>query len=681
MPNILEYTLTLNDNVTGKLNKIGIANNKQLEIWGKVQHRVASADNTMKKCGVSIGSLRERVAALRAEREWIPANNINLIRRSNIEVKSLEKQILRLERVNGGKLKGWFSNLKASVPIVNKVTNPLVLLGDAIYKAGSYIKGSQDAWNIQAQAEVKLATTMRQRVNASDQEIDSIKKLASAQQAIGIIGDEIQLLGAQQIATFVRRKDSVDKLIPAMNNLLAQQKGLTATDQDAVNVANLMGKVLNGQTSALTRVGITFTGAQEKVLKYGNEAERAAMLAQVITDNVGPMNEAMANTPEGKLKQYSNTMGNLQERIGRLYVNIKASLLPIFQSLGGALENIIGWMEQNQGTITQIIGVIGKAFKMTFTIIRTVIGWVTSAFNCWTGKLQEGSVPIRNITIALGSLAVAMTLLTLKAKVISLWTGIVTTAKWAWAAAQNALNLSLLASPVTWIIATIIALVGIIAYLCYKVEGWGSLWDGIVGFMKHTFLGFVEAVKLYWTTLTNGIMIGLDRIKLGWYKFKEAVGIGNSNENQAAIAQINADVEQRQQAIVDGAKKVADHARKAKESLAGIDMKWNSDKSISDITKGFKRTLGIETPSVPGMSPNGIGSDSLEGGDSGSGMGGDTVSSIATGGSRNTSITINLKSLVENIIYQGGYESNKADMEKDLESALIRVLQTAYSAH
>lgn len=63
MANILEYTLSLNDRITGKLTKIGIANDKQLATWAKVQQRVKSADATMQQCGASIGSLRERVAA------------------------------------------------------------------------------------------------------------------------------------------------------------------------------------------------------------------------------------------------------------------------------------------------------------------------------------------------------------------------------------------------------------------------------------------------------------------------------------------------------------------------------------------------------------------------------------------------------------------------------------------
>lgn len=681
MANILEYTLTLNDKITGKLTKIGIANSKQLDVWAKVQQRVASADNTMKKCGVSVGSLRERVAALRAEREWIPADKINAIRRSNIEIKGLEKQIRRLESVNGGRLKAWFANLKSAVPMIGMVTNPLLLMGVAIYKIGNFIRGSQEAWNVQMQGEIKLATVMRQRVKATDGEIDSIKRLASAQQAIGVIGDEVQLSGAQQLATFITRKESLDSLLPAMNNLLAQQKGLNATEQDAVNIGNLMGKVLQGQTSALTRVGITFTAAEEKILKYGNEQQRAAMLAQVINNNVGQMNQALANTPEGKLKQHANTMGDLQERIGQLYTQVKASLLPVFKWMGNTLEGTIAWFERNRETVLTVVNVIAKAFQFAFSIVGKVIGGVASAFGWWIEKIRGGNTVITLATILLGSLAMAMTLFTLKAKVMTIWTGIVTTAKWAWAAAQNGLNLTLLACPLTWLVAAGIFLIGVITYICYKIEGWGSLWKGVVGFMKYSFMAYVDGVKLYFSTLVNGIMIGLDMIKLGWYKFKEACGIGNSSENQAAIAKINADVEARQKAIVDGAKKVLDNANKAKKSLAGINMTWNSEKSLSDVTAGLKKKLGIEVPTVPGMNPaTGAGGNLNATGEGGGSGGSGAASAIATGGGRSSSITINLKSLVEKIVFEGGYEGSRDNMAKDLESALIRVLQMANSA-
>ncbi|WP_418450189.1 hypothetical protein [Alistipes sp.] len=674
MPNILEYTLLLKDRVSGTMTKIGIANDRQLETWAKVQRQVTSADATMKKCGISIGSLRERVAALRAEREWIPANNINAIRRSNIEIKSLERQIGRLEAVNGGRLKAWFGNLKSAVPMVGMLTNPLLWLGAAVYKVGNYIRGSQDAWNIQMQGEVRLATVMRQRVKASDAEIDSIKRLASAQQAIGVIGDEVQLSGAQQLATFISRKDSLDSLIPAMNNLLAQQRGLNATDQDAVNIGNLMGKVLQGQTSALTRVGITFTAAEEKMLKYGNEQQRAAMLAQVINNNVGQMNQALAATPEGKLKQHANTMGDLQERVGSLYSQVKASLLPLFDTIGSSLEGVISWIERNRDSVLAAVNVVAQAIHGAFSLIGSVIGGAIDMFNWWTGKLREGSVPVTVLTTLLGSLAGAMVLMTLRAKAMAVWAGIVQVATWAWAAASNALNLSLWLNPITWIIAAIIALIGVIAYVAYTTEGWGDTWSNTWKWIKLTFAQAGEWLHLKWLQVQNFFMTGFEVIEQGWYKLKK---LWDKDGAEQGLARIQADRDARAAEIAKAKGKIDELAAQRRQ----IDM-WqvkSNGKSLADITSGLKRKMGIETPSVPGMAatPGGDTGD-YGGGNGGTGVG--AASSIATGGSKSTSITINLKSLVENIVFEGGYEQGRDSMQKDLESALIRVLEMAYAA-
>lgn len=183
-----------------------------------------------------------------------------------------------------------------------------------------------DAYQIQKTAETQLETVMRQRMDASDEMIDSIKDLASEQQKLGVIGDEVQLSGAQQMATFLTEADSIKTLLPAMNNLLAQQKGLNATNQDAINIGNLIGKAMQGQTAALRRVGITFDEAQEKVMKYGTESQRAAMMAEIITANVGDMNAELAKTPTGKLKQTENWLGDIKEQIGSFTVGIQPVL-------------------------------------------------------------------------------------------------------------------------------------------------------------------------------------------------------------------------------------------------------------------------------------------------------------------------------------------------------------------
>lgn len=192
------------------------------------------------------------------------------------------------------------------------------LLGQSVQQLFGVCKDLTDAYQVQLIAETQLQTVMRQRMSATAEEIQSIKDLASAQQELGVIGDEVQLSGAQQMATFLNEKTSLDSLIPAMNNLLAQQKGLNATNQDAVGIGNMMGKAMQGQVDVLQRVGVTFTDAQKNVLQYGEESERAAMLAQVIRDNVGEMNAELARTDAGKQKQLENTLGDVKEKMGAL---------------------------------------------------------------------------------------------------------------------------------------------------------------------------------------------------------------------------------------------------------------------------------------------------------------------------------------------------------------------------
>lgn len=61
---------------------------------------------------------------------------------------------------------------------------------------------------------------------------NSIKKLAAEQQAQGVIGDKVLLVGAQQAASFLNEKSSIEKLLPAMNNLVDQRKDLNVSAED-----------------------------------------------------------------------------------------------------------------------------------------------------------------------------------------------------------------------------------------------------------------------------------------------------------------------------------------------------------------------------------------------------------------------------------------------------------------
>lgn len=220
------------------------------------------------------------------------------------------------------------SSLSSGTSQINRMTSSAKKLGVAlgsafaVYKLVNFTKQCVAAAQAQELAETKLSTVMRQRMKATDGMVNSIKKLTASQQELGVIGDEVQMAGAQQLATFLNSKKSLDTLIPAMNNLAAQQNGVNASAGDMVNIGNLMGKVMQGNTGALTRVGITFSEAEEQMIKYGNEEQRAATLAQVITNNVGNMNQALANTPYGAVAQLKNNFGDMMETLGKGIVNM-----------------------------------------------------------------------------------------------------------------------------------------------------------------------------------------------------------------------------------------------------------------------------------------------------------------------------------------------------------------------
>jgi hypothetical protein len=177
--------------------------------------------------------------------------------------------------------------LNAKLLDINQAQQAIQNVVSGISQIASEIRTYTSAYALQETAEAKVAQVMRNTMAASDAEIESIKALCSAQQELGVIGDEVQLAGAQELATYLEKKSSLEQLLPVMNDMLAQQYGLEASQESAAQIATMLGKVMEGQTSALSRYGYSFDEAQEKVLKFGTEEERAAVLAEVVSQSVG----------------------------------------------------------------------------------------------------------------------------------------------------------------------------------------------------------------------------------------------------------------------------------------------------------------------------------------------------------------------------------------------------------
>lgn len=297
---------------------------------------------------------------------------------------------------------------KRSVLTWAETAQAIDVLQSSIGELQGVVSDLTSAYQVQLVAETQIETIMRQRMAATDEQIQSIKNLCSAQQELGVIGDEVQLSGAQQMATFLQNKRSLDVLIPAMNNLLAQQNGLNATNQDAVSIGNMMGKAMQGQVETLQRVGITFDESQKKVLQYGTESERAAMLAKVITQNVGNMNAELAKTDAGKQKQLENTLGDIKEQMGALVQGIAPYVTMASQitvTITGVVKLTTSLYAATKafGTVTVAVEAASKA-KVGMTAVARVL---TATLNGEAVGATTAAVATRALSVAVKSLLIS----------------------------------------------------------------------------------------------------------------------------------------------------------------------------------------------------------------------------------------------------------------------------------
>ncbi|MDE6484199.1 MAG: hypothetical protein K2L14_02255 [Duncaniella sp.] len=108
-------------------------------------------------------------------------------------VKDLRK-VLESTVTEAEKLSEKFINFAAICTGIDSVNKTI---GD--FK--SVLEDLTKAYSAQIEAETKLAVNMRNTMGVRDEDKQSIKDLCAAQQKLGVIGDEVQLAGAQESAT------------------------------------------------------------------------------------------------------------------------------------------------------------------------------------------------------------------------------------------------------------------------------------------------------------------------------------------------------------------------------------------------------------------------------------------------------------------------------------------------
>lgn len=635
MANILEYTLTLKDFVSAKLQKIGINNDTMLEKFAELEKVQKKVSRGFAQMGTSVHTLQQKIALLKAERDLLPIGSLSAIRKYNSEINKLEHSVSKLQTLNGSKLKTWFSEALNSLPGI--ATNPLILAGAGI---GMSIRKGMEADLQQA----NITTLLRG-------DVEKAKALYAQLSDYGVKTpyDKAGLIEAQK--TMMSFGLSSEFAFGKLKNIgdiamgdAQKMQSLSLAFAQATSAGKLQGQDLMQMINAgfnplqviSERTGESMAALKERMSKGGISAQELAQAFEWATDKQGLFYQGAEKAGQTLSGKFNKMMDSITELALKVYEAISPVLSPLVD-LAAVIFSSIG-----QG-----------------------IGWLIQ-------KFQEGNPVIWGIAGAIGILTTALILHNTYTAIATAWQNRLT-----WAVIKT--NLAFLANPITLIIAGIIVLIAIIAYCIVGVSGWGKAWEYTVQGMKYSWEAFVENFQLLWTVAKNTFMAGIDACKLAWYKFKEAVGLGDSTENQAMINKIQNDLQERAKSVTEGYKKANEAGEKAKEAFGKA---WDSleFKSFKEVKDGLMGKLGMKTESspAPGVSPI-TGETTTT-----TGEGTKTKDNIVSGGTRQTHINIQIGNVgTDTKVYvssvREGVENFGAMVKEELLRAInsINQLQTS----
>lgn len=348
---------------------------------------------------------------------------------------------------------------------------------DGIEKAIRFSVDGASLYSAQEIAENQLHSAMTKGMGSDSAEIQSVDHVIASQKESGVVSDDLQLKGAGQLSSYVNSAESLKTLIPVMNDLAVRQNGVGVSAENMTGVASMMGQAMQGQIGELSSAGIAFTEAQEKVMQYGSEQEKAAVLAQVIEEQAGRMNTVMANTPQGKMEQLKNIWTDIRQEIGE---QVYPKVMKFFEVIQANLPKLTPLIDPISNALSGLIGI--------FTWLIEGVSAVVSFFQENWSMLEP---LIWGIAAGFLFMAAAMAIQTIATKLAD--------------AAMVKFFTTLLTNPLFWIG----MIIGIIILLIYR-------WVQSVGGLEVAWLTVVDAV------LTKGGELILGFIS-GWIKFQNAM--------------------------------------------------------------------------------------------------------------------------------------------------------------
>lgn len=382
----LEYIFSLRDQISARLGSITATSDRTVAALSGVQDKVRSADSVCRDTGRTLGSLKMKIDALQAEREWIPADNIPAIREYNREIARLTDEIEELETAaGGGKFKKWASEAFDAIPGAGLLKNPLVTGITAVGAAG--MAGMSFDENM---AQVNITAQL------DEAGLDDLKKRLKQIAAENKTDVQVTPVGFEAINSQVNDVDLSLSILDAA--LKGSKAGFTDLDTVSAALAQTLSIVGKENTTA-QEVLDTFFAA--KRVGAGEFADFARYMPNLIAgaDNLGIAYKEVAGTfaymtGKGQSAERAATlMENAFSVLGRVDVRDKLAKagVDVFDDTGKIrsvvdiftdLEGVLGRMNDEQkSSFLEKAGLVDKEAKSAFAVLTSDIGKLKESMN------------------------------------------------------------------------------------------------------------------------------------------------------------------------------------------------------------------------------------------------------------------------------------------------------------
>ena len=295
---------------------------------------------------------------------------------------------------------------------VFKATAAYDLLKKGLSSAYGFLKSSVEeavkAEEVQAQLNATLKSTGGEAGVTSQAAIE----LAQSMQKLTTYDDESVLSAENLLLTFTKIGSDI---FPQVTEAVLDMS--TAMGQDLKSSALQIGKALQDPikgVTALTRVGVDFSGGQDEVIKKlvetGRTAEAQQLIMAELNKEFGGSAQAQAKTYAGQIQQLKNEFGDVKEEIGK---DLLPDIKEFFTLISGNKSNIVN-LASGLGDVASQLIKVGSFLGEHIEEVEAIIGaWVTfGVVTKSAAKLTALSASITGLTGLLKICGLEVTALT-----------------------------------------------------------------------------------------------------------------------------------------------------------------------------------------------------------------------------------------------------------------------------